>query len=551
MGIMKPVFSSVFGPTIPDVNWIPNSLFALAEPGAWYDPSDLTTLFQDNLGVTPVTAPGQTVGLLLDKSKNGVGTNGSSRRNLLVATATLSTQSVTVTAVAHTLSFTGTGTVTLTGASIAGPLIGTGASNRVSLTFTPTAASLTLTVVGSVTLAQLEIGSTATAYQPITTSWSATIAGNHATQATSTQRPTYGINPIVGTRNLLTYSSWSDAVAGTPGTAPTGWAFFFGTGAQTSLVGGLDAQGAQAIRFDATVGQRIAYNQQVNVVAGNTYSLSAEVVAVSGAGGVVVNIASGTAVGTATNVVTPSTGRVTATYVCTTSGTVGLRLGLGITVGVPGTCSITFKQPQFEVGTTATAYQKVVTQYEVTQAGVPSVSYLAFDGVDDGMVTGTITPATDKAQVFTGVRKLSDAAIGVVFEHSAVADTNNGALNLRAPNSAAAASFAIYSRGTTTVAVGTTASTNAAPVTKVVSGILDISAPRIVIRLDGTQVATSVASQGTGNYLAYPLYIGRRGGTTLPFNGRIYSLITRFGANLTTQQITSAETYVNGKTGAY
>lgn len=255
--------------------------------------------------------------------------------------------------------------------------------------------------------------------------------------------------------------------------------------------------------------------------------------------------------GTATNVVTPSTGRVTATYVCTTSGTVGLRLGLGITVGVPGTCSITFKQPQFEVGTTATAYQKVVTQYEVTQAGVPSVSYLAFDGVDDGMVTGTITPATDKAQVFTGVRKLSDAAIGVVFEHSAVADTNNGALNLRAPNSAAAASFAIYSRGTTTVAVGTTASTNAAPVTKVVSGILDISAPRIVIRLDGTQVATSVASQGTGNYLAYPLYIGRRGGTTLPFNGRIYSLITRFGANLTTQQITSAETYVNGKTGAY
>ena len=232
------------------------------------------------------------------------------------------------------------------------------------------------------------------------------------------QRPIYGINPIVGTRNLLTYSSWSDAVAGTPGTAPTGWAFFFGTGAQTSLVGGLDAQGAQAIRFDATVGQRIAYNQQVNVVAGNTYSLSAEVVAVSGAGGVVVNIASGTAVGTATNVVTPSTGRVTATYVCTTSGTVGLRLGLGITVGVPGTCSITFKQPQFEVGTTATAYQKVVTQYEVTEAGVASVSYLSFDGVDDGMVTPTITPAIDKVQVFAGIRRISDASTGILAEFS-------------------------------------------------------------------------------------------------------------------------------------
>jgi hypothetical protein len=90
-----------------------------------------------------------------------------SRRNLLVGTDTLATQSVTVTAVAHTLSFTGTGTVTLSGASTAGPLVGTGAANRVSLTFTPSAAALTLTVSGSVTLAQLEIGDEATAYQRV------------------------------------------------------------------------------------------------------------------------------------------------------------------------------------------------------------------------------------------------------------------------------------------------------------------------------------------------------------------------------------------------
>ena len=48
---------------------IPASLFANAEPGVWYDPSDITTLFQDNFGVTPVTAPAQTVGLILDKSR--------------------------------------------------------------------------------------------------------------------------------------------------------------------------------------------------------------------------------------------------------------------------------------------------------------------------------------------------------------------------------------------------------------------------------------------------------------------------------------------------
>jgi hypothetical protein len=40
-----------------------------AGPGAWYDPSDLTTLFQDSAGTTPVTAVEQPVGLILDKSQ--------------------------------------------------------------------------------------------------------------------------------------------------------------------------------------------------------------------------------------------------------------------------------------------------------------------------------------------------------------------------------------------------------------------------------------------------------------------------------------------------
>jgi hypothetical protein len=88
------------------------------------------------------------------------------RTNLLLNSAALGTQSVAVTAQAYTLSFYGTGTVTMSGA-FAGTLVGTGTSPaRVSTTFTPAAGTLTCTVTGSVVNAQLEAGGFATSYIP-------------------------------------------------------------------------------------------------------------------------------------------------------------------------------------------------------------------------------------------------------------------------------------------------------------------------------------------------------------------------------------------------
>lgn len=52
-------------------DFTPANLFAASETGAWYDPSDITTLWQDTAGTTPVTATGQSVARIDDKSGNG------------------------------------------------------------------------------------------------------------------------------------------------------------------------------------------------------------------------------------------------------------------------------------------------------------------------------------------------------------------------------------------------------------------------------------------------------------------------------------------------
>lgn len=58
-------------PWRPRVLWSPAEIFEGGTQGAWYDPSDLSTLFQDNGGTVPVTADGDPVALMLDLSGNG------------------------------------------------------------------------------------------------------------------------------------------------------------------------------------------------------------------------------------------------------------------------------------------------------------------------------------------------------------------------------------------------------------------------------------------------------------------------------------------------
>jgi hypothetical protein len=177
--------------------------------------------------------------------------------------------------------------------------------------------------------------------------------------------------------------------------------------------------------------------------------------------------------------------------------------------------------------------------------------WLEFDGAVSNrwLVTPTITPGTDKAQIFAGVRKLSDAAVGILAELGTNSETVNGSIGLAVPGSSTR--FIAISRGTVIQTASTVAAEYNAPTTRVATVISDIAGDRLTLRLDGTQAGTSASDQGLNNYAAGAVYIGRRGGTSNPFNGRLYSLIVRFGPNLDAARIVQIERWVNSRTGAY
>ena len=525
----------------------PLSLFAASEPGAWYDPSDLSTMFQDTAGTTPVTATGQTVGLLLDKSKG------------LVLGPEL-VGAFTVYANASFSTVGGVTTVTCTSNGSYGIQLGfTGAAGKTYLmSFNVVSNSAPRGVFGwsslssSVALSAGTTTGTKTGYLLATAGGSGVIAilgatagetfsisnisvkelpGNHATQATAASRPIYGIEPFGGRRNLLTFTEQFDNAV---------WAVINGASKISAASFSLNAPNSRFYQ-GVTMAAGAAYTLQFTFSAGDEGKSIRLTYYDSFFGWILTP-----------DITIPSSGLLTYTFTPVNSATFAGVQGASTQSGTTTFTIFSGKGAQLETGSVASAYQRVTDQWNVTEAGKASVSYLAFDGTDDFLVTGTITPGIDKAQVFAGVRKLSDAASGMVAELSTSWASNAGTLFLHAPESSGTGAYSGGSRGAAGLQLTQRVVFNStAPDTRVVTFTHDISGDLTVGRMDGVQQGTATGDKGTGNFLAYPLYIGRRAGTTLPFNGRIYQMLVRFGANLSAATITQTETWMNSKTGAY
>ena len=183
-------------------------------------------MFQDSAGTTPVTAAGQTVGLILDKSKGlAIGselvTNGdfSSGTNwTLPSGATVSGGSLTMSSVAQYEAVTqniGTGLgwlkVTISITTITG--------GQVSISYGSSNWSVVISTSGTYTCyVQQEPGNDGKIYLRVNNSGmtfvvdsisAKSIAGNHATQANSAKRPQYQTD---GTYHWLQFDGTDDAL---------------------------------------------------------------------------------------------------------------------------------------------------------------------------------------------------------------------------------------------------------------------------------------------------------------------------------------------------
>lgn len=562
--------------------WSPTLLFAAGEQGAWYDPSDFSTMFQDSAGTTPVTAVEQPVGLILDKSKglalgSELVTNGGFDTDtnwtkgadwtitggsaVKVAGASTSTvyQSVTVTAgKSYKI------TVVVSANNNAGVL-------RVDFRGTTTVSSSTFTGTGTFTTIltaatgnnEVHIVGQSVEAATIDSISVKELAGNHASQSTSASRP------VLSARvNLLTQTEdFSNAV----------WAkdslLAFGSGSTVNATAAPNGTVTADLITSANATAATGVSQTGLVMSAASYTWSvcfkpngARYVQLLWSGAGSSNYANFDLVGgtvtagiyTAATIVLEANGfyRLSITS-AVTAGTYGVyawfvdsgstgRGGSFTGDGVKGAYVWGADLRVTNVGVGLPAYQRVAAATDYDTSGFPL--YLTFDGVDDSLATASMDfSATDKMSVFAGVRKLSDAAGGNIVSLGNVTSVN-GSFELRAPR-AATPNYMFASRGTS-FADANIASGYSAPITNVVTGIADIASDLCALRINGTVVASPTTDQGTGNYSAGVVFIGRFGGTALPFNGRLYSLIVR-GAQSTDAQIASTETYVNSKTGAY
>ena len=629
----------------------PAKLFESGANGLWLDPSDLTAMFQDSAGTTPVTAVEQPVGLVLDKrdtvystyfdgAGDYLGTPDSTSLNLSSGAFTiecwvypqrnnikvLNKGGVNGTSYPdYELSINGSGYIAFgIGGSLGSYAVYTGVTSIPLNTWTHIAIVRSGNTIKSYVSGLVDINGTysLTAVNstrdlnigrqpndPIAQNWLGNISNVRIVKDTALYianftPPTAPLQPVAGTSLLTCGTSWSGNPAITrfgdtradklnPFGTGTGNHAFQSTSANRPTLSARYNMLTKTEQFDDAYWTKIgvtslsssiiqeanptgvhAVNRAFTYAAG-AWTLVAKVKARTGTRNIALRMWNGTV--TCGAIFNPSTGAfvgngsdpaptsytqndlgggiwefsITTTFTAGT-GDVSLNLANGTTLSYAADASNSIEllgASLVQANQASLPYQRVnaATDYDSDATKFPW--YLKFNGTSSSLQTASINfTATDKMFVAAGVRKLSDAAAGLITELSSAIGSNAGSFYIFAGDAGGGGTpkYATGSRGTT-ISSTTTTGNYAAPITNVLSGKYSISEDMSILRVNSIQDINNTSDQGTGNYGNYPLYIGARAGTSLFFNGNLYQLVIA-GKQASAEEIDSTENYIELKT---
>lgn len=169
---------------------------------------------------------------------------------------------------------------------------------------------------------------------------------------------------------------------------------------------------------------------------------------------------------------------------------------------------------------TNSASRPILRKNDVTGA-----NYLAFDGVDDSFLTNNIDfTVTSEITVLASVQKLRDSSTGVLLEISTRANANVGSFFFAEPNTPNIGNTCVFVRGASN---GLSLDFNSVPASMsyIKTAHLSLVGSIARVRINSVLVVDDTRYAGGGAFGNYPLYVGRRSNSTIPFNGHVYALI--------------------------
>jgi hypothetical protein len=573
-------------PALRQSGFSPLSLFADGSQGVWFDDSDMSTMYQDSAGTTPVTAVEQFVGLQLDLSKGlALGSE------IITPVANQDFSSDTGYWSKDTGVTIGGGVCTFTSALntyalYKNSILTAGVYYEVTFTinsisagglkvFVYGASSSTYSTAGTYTVRLIALGTVANSFQIYAVGTTTAVidnvslkqvTGNPRYQSTSAYRPT-----LSARYNLLTKTEQFDNAAWVKVASGVS----ISANATTAPDGTLTADKL----IGMTVVSKEMYSPVATIVSGVSYTASVAAKAAeyswvyiacnvdATTNGTYFNLATGAIGNTVGSGSTPSItplgdGWYRVSSVKTSTSTNGyLEIFLATANGVVAPTFVGDNtsgiyiwgadlRPTNQTVTLPT-YQRVDTSSVYDTVGFPQ--YIKYDGISQYLSTASINfTATAQAAYFAGLRKLATAT-SVFTELSATVGSNNGSFAIFAGLDTTT-DYAFYLRGTSGVYYAPSSYTP--PITNTLSSQFNLAgaskATAIIPTVNNVTVQTGGAgtTAGTGNFGTYPLYFGARAGSGLFFSGYEYQTII-VGKTLTATEIANTEAYVNSKTKAY